>query len=50
MPQMAPMWWIALMITFSIMLIMLIAMMYFNKNPINKNKSMMSNKNLIWMW
>nr|YP_010958558.1 ATP synthase F0 subunit 8 [Centrotypus laticornis]UXF57634.1 ATP synthase F0 subunit 8 [Centrotypus laticornis] len=50
MPQMAPLWWLTLMLTFNLMLSTLMCMLYFNKkikmNTINKLKK----KEMNWKW
>nr|YP_011010527.1 ATP synthase F0 subunit 8 [Haloveloides sundaensis]WPW47168.1 ATP synthase F0 subunit 8 [Haloveloides sundaensis] len=51
MPQMAPLAWLKLMIMFSIMLIIVNTMLYFNKNyqiKPSSNKIMTNNSN--WKW
>nr|YP_010270151.1 ATP synthase F0 subunit 8 [Potamometra macrokosos]UJY96838.1 ATP synthase F0 subunit 8 [Potamometra macrokosos]UJY96851.1 ATP synthase F0 subunit 8 [Potamometra macrokosos]UJY96864.1 ATP synthase F0 subunit 8 [Potamometra macrokosos]UJY96877.1 ATP synthase F0 subunit 8 [Potamometra macrokosos] len=51
MPQMAPLSWFSLMIMFTICIIMINAMMYFNKNYITKSLKQKKNMKFInWKW
>nr|WRQ18189.1 ATP synthase F0 subunit 8 [Igerna wilsoni] len=50
MPQMAPMWWLTLMIMFNINMMITISTMYFNKNIILKKHLTYKNMNLYWKW
>nr|AZL35858.1 ATP synthase F0 subunit 8 [Cosmoscarta mandarina] len=51
MPQMAPMWWITLFMTFNLMFLLLNMLMYFIFNLNNKIKSMkMKKSQMNWKW
>nr|YP_010373827.1 ATPase subunit 8 [Arocatus melanocephalus]UPI55354.1 ATPase subunit 8 [Arocatus melanocephalus] len=51
MPQMSPMWWEILFLTFNLMLMLMMIMIYWMKNTsvkkINKNYS---SKEILWKW
>nr|WQM87323.1 ATP synthase F0 subunit 8 [Eurymetra natalensis] len=51
MPQMAPMSWTLLMLTFITTMIMINAIMYFNKDYMTKSKSIFKKKEMMkWSW
>nr|YP_010692564.1 ATP synthase F0 subunit 8 [Tricentrus fulgidus]WBV77305.1 ATP synthase F0 subunit 8 [Tricentrus fulgidus] len=50
MPQMAPMWWMTMMITFNSMVMMMISIMYFNYKTKILMKTENKKKNLNWKW
>nr|WRY72412.1 ATP synthase F0 subunit 8 [Eurhadina rubra] len=50
MPQMAPMWWTFLMMTFLLSMFLCMNMLYFNYNKMFMNNFKKKNNNLIWKW
>uniref|UniRef100_UPI00315D34A1 ATP synthase F0 subunit 8 n=1 Tax=Centrotypus assamensis TaxID=3038120 RepID=UPI00315D34A1 len=50
MPQMAPMWWLSIMLTFNTMMVMLMCMMYFNKKMMMKKTNNWSKSKINWKW
>nr|ATF28633.1 ATP synthase F0 subunit 8 [Phlogotettix sp. EMHAU-15090801] len=50
MPQMAPMWWLSIMMLTIIMLIITMMINYFNSIKIIKKKSNMKYIKMSWMW
>nr|WRQ18215.1 ATP synthase F0 subunit 8 [Japanagallia trifurcata] len=50
MPQMAPMWWLTLMILFNMSMMVTMSTIYFNKNIPLKTNLISKNMNLHWKW
>nr|YP_010582977.1 ATP synthase F0 subunit 8 [Warodia hoso]UGN61423.1 ATP synthase F0 subunit 8 [Warodia hoso]WRY72451.1 ATP synthase F0 subunit 8 [Warodia biguttata] len=50
MPQMSPMWWLTMMIVFSITLMMCMQMLYFNNTKKLTETKKEKSKNMNWMW
>nr|WRQ18163.1 ATP synthase F0 subunit 8 [Igerna sp.] len=50
MPQMAPTWWLCLMIYFNITLMVSISTVYFSNNIMLKGKAPFYKKNFNWSW
>nr|YP_010271134.1 ATP synthase F0 subunit 8 [Anchon yunnanense]UKB86899.1 ATP synthase F0 subunit 8 [Anchon yunnanense] len=50
MPQMSPLWWLTLMLTFNLMLVISSSMLYFNpENKTIKKKKLIKNE-MMWAW
>nr|UGN61371.1 ATP synthase F0 subunit 8 [Typhlocybinae gen. 1 sp. 2 BY-2021a] len=50
MPQMAPIWWMTLMVTFLLSMLMCMWIMYFNKNIKMNTYNKLKKKNMNWSW
>nr|YP_010952921.1 ATP synthase F0 subunit 8 [Empoascanara plamka]WMQ52364.1 ATP synthase F0 subunit 8 [Empoascanara plamka] len=50
MPQMSPMWWTMLMTMFTLSLLMMLTMMYFEYKKEINYKINFNNKKMIWKW
>nr|YP_010610853.1 ATP synthase F0 subunit 8 [Sahlbergotettix salicicola]WAP91674.1 ATP synthase F0 subunit 8 [Sahlbergotettix salicicola] len=50
MPQMSPIWWLTLMLTFNMSYLMMNTILYFNYMNKNKNSIKMIKSKLIWKW
>nr|UBT70827.1 ATP synthase F0 subunit 8 [Eupteryx gracilirama] len=50
MPQMSPIWWMTLMITFICMLMICMNMNYFNFNKMFKMKKTIYKNKMNWLW
>nr|YP_010963552.1 ATP synthase F0 subunit 8 [Hemicentrus obliquus]WKZ08035.1 ATP synthase F0 subunit 8 [Hemicentrus obliquus] len=50
MPQMSPLWWLTLMLSFNLMIAMAMSMMYFNFSMIMSKKYKSMKKEMNWKW
>nr|YP_009516550.1 ATP synthase F0 subunit 8 [Populicerus populi]AYE40961.1 ATP synthase F0 subunit 8 [Populicerus populi] len=50
MPQMSPIWWLTLMLTFNLFYLMMNTIMYFNYKIKSSNSTNMTKLKLNWKW
>nr|YP_010271160.1 ATP synthase F0 subunit 8 [Tricentrus longivalvulatus]UKB86925.1 ATP synthase F0 subunit 8 [Tricentrus longivalvulatus] len=50
MPQMSPLWWLSLMLTFNLMIMVYMSLLYFNYKTSIKFLSLKKKMNFIWKW